>query len=190
LSSSAGPDEVVSHDSENLILVDSQDQVRGSLDKAACHDGQGVLHRAFSLFIFNSAGELLLQQRSSQKRLWPGYWSNSCCSHPRHGEEMTEAVQRRLEQELGIRCPLHMLYKFQYQASFKDLGSEHELCWVYLGRCDDPIRANRNEIDDWRFVAAAELDREMRDRAGDFTPWFRMEWEQVKGSYQQVLGLG
>lgn len=102
---------------------------------------------------------------------------------------MEDAVQRRLEQELGLTCPLHMLYKFQYQASFADLGSENELCWVYLGLCDDPVRANRNEIDDWRFVTPSALDAEMSERSQDFTPWFRMEWEQVKHSYRQVLGL-
>ena len=94
-----------------------------------------------------------------------------------------------LEQELGLGCPLTFLYKFEYQASYKDLGSEHELCSVYLGLCDGAVSANRNEIEDWRFVAADALDREMDRRPEDFTPWFRMEWEQVKHSYRQVLGL-
>ena len=98
--------EIVSCESENLILVDQQDREIGTLDKAACHDGQGMLHRAFSLFIFNSQGELLLQKRSSQKRLWGGYWSNSCCSHPRQGEEYEIAIRRRLKEELGIQTEL------------------------------------------------------------------------------------
>ena len=93
--------EIVSDDAELLILVDSQDQALGHLDKAACHDGSGILHRAFSLFIFNSQGQLLLQQRAANKRLWGGYWSNSCCSHPRKAETMQQAVSRRCEQELG-----------------------------------------------------------------------------------------
>ena len=189
MSSSARVDQVVSSESETLILVDARDRATGTLDKASCHDGDGLLHRAFSLFIFNSAGELLLQRRSTQKRLWPGYWSNSCCSHPREGEQMEVATRRRLEQELGLGCPLTFLYKFEYQASYKDLGSEHELCSVYLGLCDGAVSANRNEIEDWRFVAADALDREMDRRPEDFTPWFRMEWEQVKHSYRQVLGL-
>lgn len=110
---SAPDHEVVSCESELLILVDEQDREIGHGSKAACHDGEGVLHRAFSLFIFNEAGELLLQQRSAQKRLWPMFWSNSCCSHPRQGETMEQAVHRRLEQELGMTSALQYLYKFR-----------------------------------------------------------------------------
>lgn len=181
---------VVSCESENLILVDQHDREIGTLDKAACHDGQGILHRAFSLFIFNSKGELLLQKRSSQKRLWGGYWSNSCCSHPRAGEDMAEATSRRLQQELGIHCPLHFLYKFEYQASFGDEGSEHELCSVYLGRSDESVIANLNELEDWRFVEPAILDQEMHGQSEPFTPWFKMEWQEVRSRYRDILGLG
>ena len=126
--------EIVSSDQEPLILVDSADREVGFLDKSSCHDGDGVLHRAFSLFIFNGLGELLLQRRAGGKRLWPAYWSTSCCSHPRRGESMSEAVQRRMEQELGLRTPVRFVYKFEYQARFGDQGTEHELCWVYLLR--------------------------------------------------------
>jgi len=87
--------EVVSSDAERLIRVNSDDEPIGFLDKSACHDGAGLLHRAFSLFVQNGSGELLLQRRHASKRLWPGYWSNTCCSHPRAGEDMDEAVARR-----------------------------------------------------------------------------------------------
>src|SRR5271163_4852665 len=96
---------------DTLILVDEADRGVGYLSKALCHEGQGVLHRAFSLLIFNSRGELLIQQRSPGKRLWPLYWSNSCCSHPRGQESLEGATQRRLYQELGISCPLRYLFK-------------------------------------------------------------------------------
>ena len=101
-------------DMDRLILVDEKDQGVGYLSKARCHEGRGVLHRAFSLLIFNAGGELLIQQRSSSKRLWPLYWSNSCCSHPRGSETMEAATRRRLREELGISCPLRFLFKFQY----------------------------------------------------------------------------
>ena len=91
-----GTNRVVSSEAEELILVDEQDNETGYLSKAACHDGDGVLHRAFSVFLFNDRGELLLQQRSPSKRLWGGYWSNSCCSHPRRGESIQVATRRRL----------------------------------------------------------------------------------------------
>ena len=121
------------------MLVDTADHIVGHLDKSSCHDGEGVLHRAFSLFIFNARGELLMQRRHASKRLWPGFWSNSCCSHPRQGETMEDAVQRRCEQELGFRTPLNYLYKFEYHARFGDLGSEHELCSVYVGNFDGKL---------------------------------------------------
>jgi len=107
----------VSSEREELILVDADDNETGFGTKADCHDGEGVLHRAFSLFLFNAEGELLLQQRGSQKRLWPGFWSNSCCSHPRRGETMPVATLRRLSDELNISAQLEYIYQFCYQAA-------------------------------------------------------------------------
>jgi isopentenyl-diphosphate delta-isomerase len=173
-------DEVVSSDDEPLILVDENDREIGFLSKGECHDGDGVLHRAFSLFVFNSDGELLLQKRSDEKRLWPLYWSNSCCSHPRRGETMEVATERRLAQELGMTGSFDYLFKFQYQAPFGELGSENELCWVFAGTSSDEPRPNPNEITAIRWIRPAELDRELDEDPGSFTPWFKMEWPQVK----------
>ncbi|MEM9208341.1 MAG: isopentenyl-diphosphate Delta-isomerase [Pseudomonadota bacterium] len=178
---------IVSSESEELILVDESDVEIGTLSKAACHDGDGVLHRAFSLFIFNGRGELLLQQRSASKRLWPLYWSNSCCSHPRAGESMDVAVGRRLHQELGLRGELEFIYKFAYTADFGEAGSENELCSVFLGRTDQSAVANANEIAGVRYVTAEQLDRELRSEPERFTPWFRMEWERLTNDYANRL---
>ena len=180
-------DEIVSSDSEALILVNENDEEIGFRSKALCHDGDGILHRAFSLFVFNSRGELLLQQRSAGKRLWPLYWSNSCCSHPRQGESMSDAVNRRLFQEVRIRSELRFLYKFQYQATFGELGAEHELCWVYAGVSDDPVRVNRTEIAAWRFVSPEELDAEMAATPECFTPWFKLEWSRLRRDHADDL---
>ena len=133
-------------DSDCLILVDEADHGVGHLSKVLCHEGRGVLHRAFSLLIFNGSGELMLQKRSAFKRLWPLYWSNSCCSHPRGDETMEAAIHRRLYEELGLRCPLHFLFKFQYQAQFDETGAENELCSVFIGRSTDPVKINGDEI--------------------------------------------
>lgn len=178
---------VVSFDSERLILVDSDDREVGHASKADAHAGQGILHRAFSLFVFNSAGELLLQQRARGKPLWPGYWANSCCSHPRGGEDMDTATQRRLHEELGFTCPLEFVYKFQYHAEYGEVGSESELCWVYVGISDAPVRVNATEIAARRYVKPDALDREIAESPGRFTPWLRMEWTRLRGEYADHL---
>jgi len=176
-------EEVVSNASEQLILVDELDREVGFMAKNDCHTGKGVLHRAFSIFVFNGDNELLLQQRSPSKMLWPNYWSNTCCSHPRRGETMDEAVSRRLSQELGFRCPLEFLYKFTYQAQFGAVGAEHEYCWVYYGRYDGAVDVNVNEIANWRFLGVDDLEAELAAAPDTFTPWFKMEWVHIKANY-------
>jgi isopentenyl-diphosphate Delta-isomerase len=167
-------------DSDALILVDESDRRLGSLSKEACHQGRGVLHRAFSLLIFNGRGELLVQQRAPGKRLWPLYWSNSVCSHPRSNESMESATRRRLNEELGIGCALQFLYKFQYHAQFDETGAEHELCSVYIGRSDGPIRVNEEEIHDWRWMPPDLLQSEIAGADScRYTPWFVLEWARI-----------
>ena len=179
---------VVSSDAEPLILVNEADETIGRLAKRDCHLNQGVLHRAFSVFLFNAAGEILLQKRSGQKFLWPGYWSNACCSHPREGEGCEAAAHRRLKQELGIATPLRFLYKFIYQASFADIGSEHELCWVFAGRAEaSDIAANSNEIADWKFLAPAALEAALAESPEAYTPWLQLEWPQIRDQHPSAL---
>lgn len=180
-------DAIVSSEAEELILVDADDNTIGYLDKAGCHDGQGVLHRAFSLFIFDADGRLLLQQRAPGKRLWPGYWSNSCCSHPRRRESMDEAVERRLYEELGMQSSLQFLYKFTYHAPFRDLGSERELCWVYIGRGHGDPEVNSNEISAWRWIDPDDLDRELDSDPEAFTPWFKLEWSRLRDAFMDDI---
>ncbi len=184
---SVSVNKIVSSESEELILVDSDDIEIGSLSKAQCHDGDGILHRAFSLFVFNSAGELLLQRRSESKRLWPLIWSNSCCSHPRKGEVMEKAIERRLDEELGIETTLEYVYKFSYQARYRDLGSENELCSVFLGRTDQVVRANGSEIAEWRFIPIEDLRAELATSRERFTPWLRMEWDRLEEEFSEKL---
>ncbi len=178
---------VVSSESERLILVDGQDNEIGFDSKGNVHDGAGVLHRAFSLFIFNRDGELLMQQRSAGKRLWPLYWSNSCCSHPREGEQMDGAIHRRLHEEPGMRSELKFLFRFRYHAQFGDLGAEHEFCWVYAGTSDDAVQVNDNEVADWRWIAIDELENDMTGRPEVYTPWFRMEWERIRTEFAETI---
>lgn len=179
--------EIVSSASEELILVDEHDREIGARSKLECHSGNGVLHRAFSIFVFNGRQELLLQQRSPDKPLWPSYWSNTCCSHPRLGESMEEAVSRRLVQELGFGCPLHYLYKFKYHAQYGTAGAEREYCWVYYGCYDGDIDANVSEVAGWRFVDTAALDEELESQPQRFTPWFKMEWAHIRENFMEKI---
>jgi len=180
-------DRIVSSESEELILVDESDNELGSLSKQQCHDGEGILHRAFSLFVFNADGELLLQKRGADKRLWPLFWSNSCCSHPRKGESMELATRRRLREELGIDATLEFAYKFVYRAQFGELGSENEMCSVYLGKTNQACSVNANEIADVRYVSREPLQDEVRENPELFTPWFKMEWERLDGEFAERL---
>lgn len=170
----------VSFDDEMLILVNKDDHTIGYKDKATCHKGDGILHRAFSIFIFNNSGHLLIQKRSHQKTLWPDYWSNSCCSHPRKGEKIENAAIRRLKEELGIITELIFIYKFQYKAAFKDIGTEYELCSVFIGKHNGIVITNHNEISEWRYISVEELDKKLKMNPDDYTPWFRLEWHQLR----------
>ncbi|MCY4322498.1 MAG: isopentenyl-diphosphate Delta-isomerase [Gammaproteobacteria bacterium] len=169
----------VSSDKDLLVLVDALDRELGYLEKDACHDGEGALHRAFSVFVFNDRDELLLQQRSMEKRLWPGYWSNSCCSHPVAGEALDRAVVRRVEQELGMHVQGNFLYKFIYQAQFEEAGSEHEMCHVFWARSAESPHVNKREVAAWRWLSAAQLSDALRRQPESFTPWLRLEWPRI-----------
>ena len=178
---------IVSSETEELILVDEQDRETGFLSKARCHDGAGILHRAFSVFLFNDTGQLLLQQRSESKRLWPGYWSNSCCSHPRRGESMQVATARRLYDELHVEATLEFVYKFNYQAQFDASGAENELCHVFLGMTGGEALPNAHEIAAIRYVSADTLLAELSDPTKPYTPWFRMEWLTLIDAHRETL---
>lgn len=178
---------IVSSECEELILVDTDDNETGHRSKAECHDGDGILHRAFSLFLFNERRELLLQQRSATKRLWPGYWSNSCCSHPRRDESIQTATQRRLSDELNVTATLEYVYKFRYQVNFGEAGSENELCHVFLGTTGGDLRPNVGEIAEIQFVTAHELSAKLEAGADAFTPWLKMEWRTLNQEFPDIL---
>ena len=161
-----------------IILVDENDNQIGLEEKLKCHLGKGILHRAFSVFVFNDKKELLLQERSAEKMLWPLYWTNTCCSHSIENEEYEEAGQRRLKEEMGFNCTLEFIGKFQYQASYKNIGSENELCSVLVGKYNGEIFADPKEVADYRWINFEELKKDVSENPEKYTPWFKMELER------------
>jgi isopentenyl-diphosphate delta-isomerase len=170
-------------DDDLIVLVDEADREIGTSPKVAGHLGAGTLHRAFSVFLFNTDGEVLIQQRAAGKMLWPNYWSNSCCSHPRPGEAVDAAARRRVREELRVECRTSFLYKFRYQARFGDVGSEHELCHVYAGYPRGQLIADPAEIADHRWIAASALTAEIAAGPERFSPWMKLEWQRISTEF-------
>lgn len=163
---------------ENLILVDEQDREIGILDKWNVHV-RGLLHRAFSAFIFNSKGELLLQQRADQKYHSGGLWTNTCCSHPLTGETTDSAVNRRLMEEMGLECVVDFQFKFQYKTAFDNGLIEHELDHVYFGLSDTKPIPNPQEVKNWEYISLEVLQRELEQHPERYSAWLKICFPQV-----------
>ncbi len=164
---------------EMLILVDKNDNEIGYEEKVKCHLNEGKLHRAFSIFVFNDKDELLLQKRNKEKMLWGEYWTNTCCSHPRKGESLEEATHRRLIEELGFDTELKEIFKFLYQAKFKDVGSEREMDHVFVGRYNGEVKSNPEEVADWKWISIEKLKEDMKQNPAHYTPWFKISLDKV-----------
>jgi isopentenyl-diphosphate delta-isomerase len=172
-----------------IIAVDPEDRAIGFESKEKCHDGEGILHRAFSIFIFNNKNQLLIQKRSKYKRLWPLYWSNTCCSHPRSDEGYKEAAERRLKEEVGFSCELKYLYKFRYKAKYENIGSENEVCAVLIGKSNHNIIPNPKEISDYKWLALNELKKDINKNPDQYTPWFKIEVKELFSNYKKEIGI-
>ncbi len=160
--------------SDKLLVVNHQDEFLRYEEKEKCHQGQGILHRAFSVYIFNNKGELLIQKRSSHKPLWPFFWANSCCSHPRKDESYVKAGERRMEEELGFSCCLWEVDKFEYKAKFLEVGSEHEMCAILAGRYDGKVKLNPKEAIDYKWVDPYKLAEDFKKNSDKYTPWLKI----------------
>jgi len=172
----------VSFDHEPLILVDEDGTVTGYAEKQAVHQGSGLLHLAFSVFLRDEHNRIMLHKRSRQKPLWPGFWTNSCCSHPRRNETLEAATARRLDEELGISCELRYLYTFNYRAHYLDVGSEYERCSVYLGSISSDVifDINPTEIEIWDWFDVEAIESMLVEHPDTLSPWFKLEWPRVK----------
>ena len=165
---------------EEVILVDEQDLALGFCEKLAAHEKGGRLHRAFSVFVFNAAGELLLQQRAREKYHFAGLWTNTCCSHPSPGETTLVAAQRRLTEELGFTVPLTEVGTFLYCAHDSASGlTEHELDHVLVGRFEGIPQPNPDEVMDYCWKSLPEALKEHATHPEHFTPWFPLALSHV-----------
>ena len=162
----------------DVLLCDDNGIIRGSADREEAHAGKGLLHRAFSIFLFRKGRrELLIQQRSSEKKLFPLIWANTCCSHLRQGETDKEAGEKRLREELGIECPLKEGFSFVYRAEDpRGNRSEYEFDRILLGTLkeDAPVRADPREVNAYRWAETEELTKDMHLNPLHYAPWFHL----------------
>ena len=169
---------------EQVILVDELDNEIGTKEKMQAHK-EALLHRAFSVFIFNKKGELLLQRRALNKYHSPGLWTNTCCSHPRPNEILMNAAKRRLVEEMGFDCDLFYQFNFIYKASLDQGMTEHELDHVYFGTYEGEIIINPEEVSDYKFVSITELEININKQPHLFTEWFKIVFEKVKIAFHE-----
>jgi isopentenyl-diphosphate Delta-isomerase len=163
---------------EQVILVDENDKAIGTMGKLEVHQ-KGLLHRAFSVFIFNDKGELLLQKRAGSKYHSPGLWTNTCCSHPQPGEETLAAANRRLKEEMGMDCILIHKTAFIYKTKFGNGLTEHEFDHVYIGQSNEHPIINLNEVDEYKWVNMEDLKADIKTCPENFTSWFKIAIEKV-----------
>jgi len=164
-----------------IVKVNKKDEFLSLEDREKCHKGQGILHRAFSILVFNNKKQVLLSQRSKFKKLWPRFWDNTCSSHPLKGQSYIQAGKKRLKEEFGFACPLKLVDKYQYQAKYKNVGSENEVCALLIGTCSPKkIKPNKREIADWRWSDLKKLKKEIKKNPRKYTPWLKIDLKKLK----------
>lgn len=170
---------------EELILVDAEDREIGVKEKLQAHL-EGTLHRAFSIFIFDSQKRLLLQKRARTKYHSGGLWSNTACGHPRPGESTIGSAHRRLNEEMGFDCELRRAFGFLYRTELENRLVEHEYDHVFVGRFDGAPRPALAEVEAWRWIGIAKLRRELKEKPREYSYWLsealnRKEWKLLNG---------
>lgn len=171
---------------EYVVLVNELDQVEGTMEKIEAHR-RALLHRAFSVFVFNSAEELLLQQRAWSKYHSGGLWTNTCCSHPRPNEPYAVAAHRRMDEEMGMHCALLPAFHFIYRAELDHGLTEHELDHVFVSISDVLPQPNPNEVAHFRYIDLPQLDNELRMHPERFTEWFKIIHRDTRHRWPQLL---
>ncbi len=173
---------------EYVILVDENDQEVGQMEKMEAHE-KGLLHRAFSIFLFNDKKELLLQQRANSKYHSGGLWTNTCCSHPRAGETVLEASNRRLMEEMGIEAKMNPEFSFVYRAELDNDLTEYELDHVVFGSFNGEPKINPEEVAAWKYVCMKDLEADMKENPENYTAWFRIVFDEVHNRSQNYAEI-
>lgn len=168
--------------SKKVILVDKKDREIGRVEKIKAHK-DGKLHRAFSIFIFNSKGELLLQKRAKSKYHSPGLWSNTCCSHPEPNKKLEEEAKRRLGEEMGIGCDLKKIFSFIYKVNLGNL-TEYEFNYVFVGKFDGTPILNKEEAEDWQWISPGKLKKDVKKSPEKYAYWFKLILDRVLTYWQ------
>lgn len=163
----------------NIILVDDNDKQIGVGEKMDVHH-KGLLHRAFSVLVFNDEKEVLIQRRALEKYHCGGLWANTCCSHPLPNEETLEAAHRRLQEEMGFDCELKEKFVFQYRAEFENDLIENEIDHVFFGKWNGVPKLNPEEVSEYRWISLKNLSKEIEKKTQDFAPWFLILCENLK----------
>lgn len=169
---------------EQVILVNEQDQQIGIMEKMAAHLVPR-LHRAFSIFIFNTDNQLLLQQRAFTKYHSPGLWTNTCCSHPRNGESLEQATSRRLQEEMGMSCEMHEVFTFIYKAPVGLGLVEHEFDHVWFGTTNATPVINTEEVASWKYMSLDDIAADMKAHPEQYTEWFKISFDEIKKHLHQ-----
>jgi isopentenyl-diphosphate delta-isomerase len=168
---------------EHVILVDGNDEELGTMEKMEAHY-KAVLHRAFSIFIFNERNEMLLQQRALSKYHSGGLWTNACCSHPRPGEETYAAAERRLSEELGFSTSLSKVFDFTYHAPFDNGLTEHEFDHVFVGTFNGRVEPNKTEVLDYCFKTMDDISESLQSHPKKYTAWFHLAFPKILNWWQ------
>ena len=171
---------------EKVILVDKNDQEVGSMEKQEVHV-KGLLHRAFSVFVFNDKNELLLQRRAVKKYHSGGLWTNTCCSHPRQNETTLAAAERRLVEEMGIRCVLKKQFDFIYKAKLDNNLYEHEFDHVFFGFSNDLPKVNSEEVEEFVYKTLEEVEIQIQISPEKYTEWFKICFKEVLKSNRNIV---
>lgn len=171
------------NDSQKVILVDESDRQIGLEEKLKAHRNGAKLHRAFSVFVFNSKGETMLQQRATSKYHTQSKWTNTCCSHPMPNESVAEAAHRRLKEEMGFDCKMEETFSFIYKAEVGNGLTEHEYDHVFFGTYDGKPNLNKEETMNFRWIPLAKLKEEVQKNPDNFTPWLRISLDKVIAAY-------